>query len=333
MEELEPGIGRVTFALPLGIDHVHCYFLRSSKGGWIVVDTGLGTRDVRERWRAVVDGLDAPVEGIVVTHMHPDHVGGARDVAELTGAPVLQGRDDHAQCVAAWSGRNGESFAEHWATHGMPRETVSGIAADSDRLVAAVHWVEDPQLLDPGDELDGWRVEVLRGHADGHIVLLRDGVMIAGDTILSGITPAIGLYPDSRPDPLGDYFATLDRIEELAPRIAYSGHKEPVTDPAGRAREIRAHHVERLEHTVAALGEEPRSAYEVSLSLFGRELSPTLRRFATAEALAHLERLVREGRAGRSLGQTKGSGYVKAGMVEAPGRGETQVESGRTLRG
>jgi glyoxylase-like metal-dependent hydrolase (beta-lactamase superfamily II) len=235
--------------------------------------------------------------------------------------------------VSAWGGRNGERFAEYWASHGMPEETVSGIAADSDRLVSAVHWVEDPQLLDPGDEVDGWRVEVLRGHADGHIVLLRDGVMIAGDTILNGITPAIGLYPNSRPDPLGDYLETLDRIEELAPRVAYAGHREAIRDPAGRAREIRAHHVERLAHAENALDSRPRSAYEVSLSLFGRELSPTLRRFATAEALAHLERLVREGRAGRSLGQTKGSGYVKAGMVEAPGRGETRVESRRTLRG
>ena len=73
--------------------------------------------------------------------------------------------------------------------------------------MASVHWVEGPELLDAGDEVDGWRVEVLRGHADGHIVLLRDGVMIAGDTILGGITPAIGLYPNSRPDPLGDYLA------------------------------------------------------------------------------------------------------------------------------
>jgi glyoxylase-like metal-dependent hydrolase (beta-lactamase superfamily II) len=319
MEELEPGIRRVTFALPLGIDHVHCYFLRSSTGGWIVVDTGLGTRDVQKRWREAIDELDAPVEAIVVTHMHPDHVGGARDVAGLTGAPVAQGRDDYAQCVSAWGGRNGERFAAYWASHGMPEETVSGIAADSDRLVSAVHWVEDPQLLDPGDEVDGWRVEVLRGHADGHIVLLRDGVMIAGDTILSGITPAIGLYPNSRPDPLGDYLESLARIEELAPRVAYAGHRESIHDPSGRAREIRAHHVERLAHAEAALDGERRSAYDVSLSLFGRELSPTLRRFATAEALAHLERLVGEGRAERS-----GRGYLKAGMGAAPGRGQTR---------
>ena len=69
-------------------------------------------------------------------------------------------------------------------------------------------------------------------------MLLRDGVLIAGDTILTGITPAIGLYPRSRPDPLGDYFGTLARIEDLDPRVAYSGHKDAIAAPALRAREI-----------------------------------------------------------------------------------------------
>ena len=122
VEELESGIRRVTFDLPFGIDHVHCYFLRSSSGGWILVDTGLGSRDPEARWRPVLDELDAPVERIVVTHMHPDHVGGARDIAELTGAPVLQGREDYAQCVRAWGERNPERFAAYWAGPRAARE-------------------------------------------------------------------------------------------------------------------------------------------------------------------------------------------------------------------
>jgi len=255
----------------------------------------------------VLDALDGPVERIVITHMHPDHVGGARDIAELTGAPVLQGREDYEQCLRAWGERNPQRFLDYWVSHGMPDHEVAGLIRESERLSEAVHWVRDPEVVDAGDEIDGWRVELLRGHADGHIVLLRDGVMIAGDTILAGITPAIGLYPDSRPDPLGDYLETLHRIVELDPRVAYAGHKDPIEDPAGRAREIIEHHRQRLDGTAAALAGRPLSAYEVSLALFERELSPTLRRFATAESLAHLERLVRDGRAERAAG-----GYVRA---------------------
>ena len=50
-----------------------------------------------------------------------------------------------------------------------------------------------------------------------------------------------------------------------------------------------------MRRTASALGPEPRTGYEVSLSLFGLELKPSARRFAVAESLSHLERLVAEG--------------------------------------
>ncbi len=130
----------------------------------------------------------------------------------------------------------------------MPRETIDGIVTDSGRLVDAVHWVEHPdRLLDAGDEVDGWRVHVLPGHADGHIVLERDGVVLAGDTILMGITPAIGLYPNSRPDPLGDYLESLRWYEERAPRVAYTGHREPW--PTRRRAPPRSRSITRIAST------------------------------------------------------------------------------------
>jgi hypothetical protein len=59
------------------------------------------------------------------------------------------------------------------------------------------------------------------------------------------------------------------------------------------------HHEERLDRTQAALGAEPRSGFDVSHDLFGHALPAIQRRFAVAETLSHLERLVALGRADR----------------------------------
>ncbi len=130
-------------------------------------------------------------------------------------------------------------------------------------------------------------------------MLHRDGVLVAADHLLDRITPTVGLWPRSRPDPLGDYIAALEATIALEPTLALTGHGELLTDPAGRARELLAHHRERLAATAAALDGEPRSGYEVSLPLFGADLKPLARRFAVAETLSHLERLVHEGGARR----------------------------------
>jgi glyoxylase-like metal-dependent hydrolase (beta-lactamase superfamily II) len=130
-------------------------------------------------------------------------------------------------------------------------------------------------------------------------MLLRDGVLVAADHLLGKISPTVGLWPASRPDPLGDYLAALDATIALAPTVALPGHGDPLEDPVGRARELVAHHRERLAFTAAALGDDPRSAYDVSFPLFGDDLKPSARRFAIAETLSHLERLVAEGGARR----------------------------------
>ena len=103
MLELEGGVRRVTFPLPLGIDHVHCYLLPGSDG-WTAVDAGLGLPGARETWASILEEVDGAVRRIVVTHFHPDHVGAAADLADLTGARVLQGAEDYAQCVRTWGG-------------------------------------------------------------------------------------------------------------------------------------------------------------------------------------------------------------------------------------
>ena len=308
MAELPAGIRRLTFPLPMGIRHVHCYLLPGDDG-WTLVDTGLGLPDAEARWAEALRGVE--VARIVVTHFHPDHVGGGEDAQELTGVQVLQGADDYAQCERVWGSPDwSERLADYLEHHGLPAETADGLRHESTTFAPFIRYARSPELLREGDEVDGWRVLELPGHADGHICLERDGVLVAGDHLLGVITPTVGLYPESRPDPLGDYQASLRRTIELDPRIALTGHGDPVERPAERARELLDHHEQRLDQTAAALGPEARTGYDVSLELFGAELDANNRRFALAETLAHLERLVFGGRAARA-GDGQGTAYTE----------------------
>jgi glyoxylase-like metal-dependent hydrolase (beta-lactamase superfamily II) len=300
LSEVADGIWRATFALPLGIDHVHCYLLRSGQDRWTVVDTGLGLPEAADRWRAVLDDVGGRVGRIVVTHFHPDHVGAAAPLAELTGAPVYQGEVDYAQCLRAWGpSHSPQRFYDYMRRHGMPEDHAESMSSEGARLASWVRYSPDPEPLVPGEHVDGWEVLLLPGHADGHLALERDGVLIAGDTLLAAISPNVGLYHDAHPDPLGDYLGSLARIAELAPRVAFAGHGPAIDDPPARARELIAHHAERLDATRAALDGTPRTAYDVSLVLFPDPLPRGLRRFALAETRAHLEYLALRDRAER----------------------------------
>lgn len=299
MDELPGGIKRVTMPLPTRPGHVHAYVLPSDDG-WTVVDTGLGLPDAKERWAAELEGLSGRVARVVVTHFHPDHVGAARDLAELTGAPVAQGRLDYEQCALVWGGDDWSHVLVEWfRRHGAPPDVTNELVAQGGFYRPFVRFQPDPELLEAGDRVDGWTVVAAPGHADGQLMLLRDGVLVAADHLLDRISPTVGLWPRSRPDPLGDYLDALEATIALAPTLAIAGHGEPIDDPAARARDLLAHHRERLEATAAALNGAPRSAFTVSLVLFGDDLKPSARRFAVAESLSHLERLVREGGARR----------------------------------
>jgi glyoxylase-like metal-dependent hydrolase (beta-lactamase superfamily II) len=295
--DLAEGVRRLTYPLPTKPWHVHGYLL-AGDDGWTLVDTGLALPDLEEH----VLALDVPIARVVVTHFHPDHVGGAEQIRAATGALVFQGELDYAQCEHVWGNPSWpERMAAWFAEHGVPQEITDDLIVVGSAYGAFIRFARDPALLHEGDHVAGWEVIAVPGHADGHIALRRHGALVAGDHLLPRISPAVGLYPDSRPDPLADYLASLRRTAELAPRVVYPGHGDPIDDAAARANELIEHHRLRLDATEAALGDEPRSGYEVSGFVFGGDLSPAARRFAVAETLSHLVRLEGEGRAERSF--------------------------------
>ena len=271
----------------------------TTAGRWSTPGSGCRTR--RSAGRASSRSFPDRCRQIVVTHFHPDHVGAAADLVELTGAPVAQGRVDYEQCRLVWDGNDWADVLVDWfRRQGVPDEVMRELIEQGALWRPFIRFQRDPQLLDPGDHVDGWRAVAAPGHADGQLMLVRDDVLVAADHVLDPISPTVGLWPRSRPDPLGDYLGALEATIALDARVALPGHGEPILDPSARARALIAHHAERLAATAAALGDAPQTGYEVSFPLFGDDLKPAARRFAVAETLSHLERLVLEGGARRT---------------------------------
>jgi glyoxylase-like metal-dependent hydrolase (beta-lactamase superfamily II) len=298
------GVVRVTMPLPWALDHVHCYLVRDGDA-WTIIDCGLGSRSTLAWWAEALDELDGPpVRRILITHYHPDHLGAAVQLQELTGAPeVVQGRHDAHLSERAWGAdADEEEFCRYLELHGMPAD----MAAASSEAEAAtpVTPARPTRLVDEGDEIElggeTFEVFVLPGHADGHIALLgrESRRLFSADVLLEEITPNVGRWPDTQEDPLGAYIRSLGRIDDMRPSRVFPGHGPPIDDAPRRTAEIREHHEERLDAHEAALRAGAESAFHVAKIVWAQDgLGFHEQRFALVEAISHLERLERLGRA------------------------------------
>lgn len=302
LTQLDGGIVQVTLELPWALDHVHCYAL-PGPSGWTLVDAGLGDPGTLAAWSRVLLEL-GPVERLVITHYHPDHLGAGADLVRMTGAgEVVQGALDARLSAAAWGGADSPNeFRTHLERNGMPPELAARSTDAEGRL--PIHPPGPTRLVDAGDELElageRWVVHLLPGHADGHIALhgQRSGRLLGGDVLLAEITPNVGRWPDTAPDPLGAYLRSLDALDALAPSLVLPGHGPLIDDPGRRTEELRAHHRERLDVHLAALAAGADTAYAVSQLVWAEDgLGFHEQRFALVESLSHLERLQAEGRA------------------------------------
>jgi glyoxylase-like metal-dependent hydrolase (beta-lactamase superfamily II) len=154
--------------------------------------------------------------------------------------------------------------------------------------------VADGDLVPVGDR--SCRVVWTPGHSDHHYVLVDDSAkaIFAGDHLLPTISPNIGLYPECRPDPLGDYLSSLARFTREAGYSVLPAHGDIYDDLPKRIGELRAHHDERLAGVRACAADGARqgvTAFEIVGRFWGDRLSPHEVRFALVEVVAHLEYL------------------------------------------
>ncbi|TQJ32894.1 MBL fold metallo-hydrolase [Arthrobacter sp. SLBN-122] len=193
------------------------------------------------------------VELILVTHRHADHTAGAGRLHALTGAPVRAADPDHC--------------------HGGGEPLVRGEVIHAAGVEIAV-------LATPGHTSDSVCFHL---PADGH-----NGSVLTGDTVLGRGTTVLD-YPDGT---LGDYLASLDRLEALGPATVLPAHGPVLPSLAAIVRDYRTHRQERLAQIRAALDRLGQNAAvgEVADAVYS-DVGPSVRRAAELSVAAQLDYL------------------------------------------
>ncbi|HEV8536186.1 MAG TPA: MBL fold metallo-hydrolase [Candidatus Limnocylindria bacterium] len=296
---------RIALPLPLALRSINAYLIEGSSG-YALVDAGMHTREAEAALRAALAEAGVAIEDVrrvFVTHLHPDHIGMAGTL-ERAGAEVVMHGPELANASRMWSRDHAmvDETYRWFERHGMPRDVDEDMRRSWLEIGRAVDEVERVTPAADGDELDlGGRRARLKwtpGHTDYHAVLVdgAERVLFAGDHVLPRITSNVGLYPFSRDDPLGDFLDALRAVRPLPVTRVLPAHGDPFDDLPGRVDQILAHHEQRLQATLDALGDSERNAYAVCRLLFPVLRSAHEERFALAETLAHLRYLERRGK-------------------------------------
>jgi glyoxylase-like metal-dependent hydrolase (beta-lactamase superfamily II) len=285
--EVASGVWRFTVPLAMPTpDHLHVHVLRLL-GGDLIVDTG--ARGSEKALKAGLAATATRAPRVLITHGHVDHWGLATNLSPT----VLAHPGCEMSLRFAADGPPEAHSRPGWAEAERMQQAFAGFG----KLISGVPEIEP---IGDGDRFDDeWEVLWTPGHDPGHVCLWRagDGVLLCGDLLLPGYTPNIQPSFDEA-DALGDFLASLARIEKLPVKLVLPAHGEPYTDAAGRARELRDHHLRRLSQLVDAVASGIGDVSELSRRIFGSGMSdsPPDRMLAAMETYAHLEHLRRQGR-------------------------------------
>lgn len=317
--EVAPGVRWLRMGLPFALDHINLWLLRDRQDGiegWTIVDCGIANDATRAAWERIFEhelqGL--PVLRVIVTHMHPDHIGLAHWLTERWSTPQrecrlwISGTDWNAGRMASQSttGFGGDNAARFFARHGLTDPaSLAKVRARSNYYASLVPQVPGRfrRLMD-GMALTvdarAWHCIAGYGHAPEHIALHCPelDLLVSGDMVLPRISTNVSVIDiEPEADPLPLYLKSIAALRALpASTLVLPSHGKPFTGLHERIAQLEAHHDERFVEVLAACSVGPQSAADLLTVLFKRPLDLHQTTFAMGESIAHLHALQSAGR-------------------------------------
>ena len=311
-------IYQLQIPLPFALNIVNVYLLRGDEG-WTVVDTGINTQAARDTWHTAFAELKMTprdIEKIVLTHVHPDHFGLAgwlQRLAQEAGrdVPIYLSPRDARWVQEVWIDETAIDFVAWLMASGMPDSMANEVSTSMTHTRAMTYPHPISMTHHPAGEpiqMGNRTFQAIHapGHSDGQLLFYdaADKLLLSGDHVLMKITPNIGLWANSDPDPLGLFLDSLREVRELDVRLALPGHKWLIEDWRGRIDELLHHHELRLNHILEALDSGKHIPYDIAAHIFPTERFTVHEwRFAVAETFAHLDYLRRRGKITQAEGK------------------------------
>ncbi len=318
VERVRPGLWSIPVPIPSSsLRYVFVYVFETDAGPYIV-DTGWNTDDAFAALSAGLTQLGSSigaVQGVLVTHIHPDHYGLAGRVREASGAWIALHPADAALIQDRYEeptellGRVGAMLRRM----GAPPAELAGLQAASMPVRGLVDAVQPDVLVEDGERPDvpGWDLAAIwtPGHSPGHLCFWEPAnrLMLAGDHVLPRITPNIPFHPQAGNDPLGDFLRSLHKLEGYGPDEVLPAHEHRFVGLDDRLAELVAHHEARFDEVLAAIRAGVNTAWDIAARMrWSRSwdrIEGFMRRAAVGEAMAHLRALEVRGAVHEMLGE------------------------------
>ena len=306
--EIAEGVHWLRMPLPFSLQHINLWLLADGDG-WTIVDTGLGFDESKAIWeRVFVDVMgNAPIKHVVVTHMHPDHVGCAGWLTERFDVDLWMTREEYAMCrilVADTGNPAPEAGTRFYTAAGYAPEALEHyrkifgfFGKYVTPLPASYRRLYDGQKGPVGNR--EWEVVVGQGHSPEHACFYNEDLnfLISGDQILPAISSNVSVYPlEPEANPLKDWIDSLRAIGERVPDdvLVLPAHGKPFRGARERIDSMVNEHLERLVE-LRDYCKKPRRAVDVFPALYRAKITDDNLMFATGEAIAHLNYLINDG--------------------------------------